>query len=85
MAIEVMAWNVLDAFSDEGRARDVVAAYYTPDKPEEVLFMASVLAYTAWIIPLYFAVAALLIWVGAIALQKINARYYPPRRHQGHI
>jgi hypothetical protein len=56
---------------------DVVTAYYAPGKPEEVLFMASPLAYTAWIIPSYFALGALLIWGGAIALRKVNAAYYP--------
>lgn len=58
---------------------DKVTAYYTPDKPEEVLFMASLLAYTAWIVPSYLATAALIIWIGTIALRKINARYYPLR------
>lgn len=35
---------------------DSVTAYYTTDKPEEVIFMAGPLAYTAWIIPLYLAI-----------------------------
>jgi hypothetical protein len=55
---------------------DVVTAYYTPNKPDEVLFMASLWAYTAWIIPSYFALAALLVWIGAIILQRMNAKHY---------
>jgi hypothetical protein len=35
---------------------DKVTAYYTKDKPQEVLFMAGPLAYTAWLIPLYVAI-----------------------------
>jgi len=35
---------------------DKVTAYYTKDKPQEVLFMAGPLAYTAWLIPLYIAI-----------------------------
>jgi hypothetical protein len=58
---------------------DKVTAYYTPDRPEEVLFMTGPLAYSAWILPSYFASAALLVWAGAIVLQKINAKYYPRR------
>lgn len=35
---------------------DKVNAYYTKDKPQEVLFMAGPLAYTAWLIPFYIAI-----------------------------
>jgi hypothetical protein len=40
---------------------DTVAAYYPPDNPEQVLFMASLLAYTAWLIPLYLAIGTAVI------------------------
>ena len=39
---------------------DSVTAYYTNNKPQEVLFMAGPLAYTAWFIPLYLAAAPLI-------------------------
>ena len=42
------------------RVGDTVAAYYTKDKPDEVVFMASVAAYTALLIPLYLAVLVLI-------------------------
>ena len=40
---------------------DKVTAYYTHNKPEEVLFMASPYAYTAWFIPAYIALPVFLI------------------------
>ena len=40
---------------------DKVPAYYTKNKPQEVLFMASPFAYTAWLIPLYVSFAALVL------------------------
>jgi hypothetical protein len=39
---------------------ETVTAYYTTGKPEEVLFMASPLAYTAWLIPLYLAIPTII-------------------------
>lgn len=35
---------------------DKVPAYYTKDRPQEVVFMASPYAYTAWYTPLYIAI-----------------------------
>lgn len=35
---------------------DKVTAYYPKDRPDQVLFMAGPLAYSAWLIPLYIAI-----------------------------
>lgn len=48
---------------------DKVTAYYTHDKPQEVLFMASLYAYAAWLIPVYFA-ATLFLVLGAIPIAR---------------
>jgi hypothetical protein len=40
---------------------DKVTAYYTNGKPDQVVFMDGLLARTAWIIPLFLAIPALLI------------------------
>jgi hypothetical protein len=50
-----------------------VKAYYTEDKPKEVLFMAGPLAYAAWLLPLYIA-APTLITAGIITLILRNKR-----------
>ncbi len=38
---------------------DKVTAYYTPDKPSEVLFMTGIFAYPFWLIPLFLALPLL--------------------------
>jgi|GEM_PF-2471636 len=51
---------------------DTVTAYYSKDKPQQVLFMAGPLAYTAWLIPLYSALT-LFGGMGIIyAIQKLK-------------
>ncbi len=40
---------------------DTVTAYYTKGKPAEVVFMASLTAYSAWLIPLFIAVPILVV------------------------
>ncbi len=49
---------------------DKVTAYYTKDKPQEVLFMTGPLAYTAWLIPLYLAIPTFIAYVVIMAINK---------------
>lgn len=51
---------------------DKVTANYTKDKPQDVLFMAGPLAYTAWLIPLYFAVPVLIAFGVLIVIQRLK-------------
>lgn len=48
---------------------DKVTAYYTHDKPQEVLFMASPYAYAAWLIPAYLA-TTLFVVLGIIPIAR---------------
>jgi hypothetical protein len=40
---------------------DTVTAYYTNGKPDQIVFMDGLLAYSAWLIPLFLAIPALAI------------------------
>jgi hypothetical protein len=51
---------------------DKVTAYYTPDKPQEVLFMAGPLAYTAWLIPSYLAMCVFLVAILLLIIKKLK-------------
>ena len=51
---------------------DKVTAYYTNDKPQEVLFMAGPAAYTAWIIPLYLAIPVFIVAVVFYIKNKLS-------------
>lgn len=51
---------------------DTATAYYTQEKPQEVLFMASPLAYTAWLIPLYIAGPVFIALAMLVIVQKLK-------------
>jgi len=53
---------------------DTVPAYYTKDKPEEVVFMAGPLAYTAWLIPLYLALPVSMGYLSLAAYDRFRSR-----------
>lgn len=54
------------------RVGDEVPAYYTKDKPEEVVFMASPYAYTAWLLPLYLAITTVVVWGIVFVINKFK-------------
>jgi hypothetical protein len=60
---------------------DKVPAYYTKDKPQEVLFMASPYAYTAWLVPLYIASITAAVYGAVIAISK-GRQLYRQHFHQ---
>lgn len=49
---------------------DTVTAYYTNDNPKDVIFMASLTAYTAWLIPLYLSLPFLMVGLVLFLLDK---------------
>ncbi len=51
---------------------DKVTAYYTKDKPLEVIFMAGPPAYTVWLIPLYVAIPVLIAATALVIIQKLR-------------
>jgi hypothetical protein len=51
---------------------DTVPAYYTKDKPDDVTFMASAAAYTAFLIPLYLAVPVLAAYGIALVIPRLD-------------
>lgn len=55
---------------------DTTTAYYSPGKPQEVLFMASLFAYSAWIIPSYFA-ALVFLALGLLFLHRKLREHIP--------
>lgn len=51
---------------------DTATAYYTKDKPKEVIFMAGPFAYTAWLVPLYVATPMLIASGALVVIQKLR-------------
>lgn len=51
---------------------DKVTAYYPKDKPQEVLFMAGPLAYTAWLIPFYIAIPVFAAFGAILVINKLK-------------
>jgi hypothetical protein len=51
---------------------DTVTAYYTRGKPQEVIFMAGPVAYTAWLLPLYLALPVFIAFAVCYVISRLR-------------